>query len=430
MDIVIVSQYLRNIEKLEGNNSRFIYLANLLSENNDVEIITSNFMHAPKTHAKKVEQPINYKITAIDEPGYCKNVCLKRFYSHSVLAKNIKKYLKKRRVPDYIYCAIPSLDVAKVISQYCKKENVRFIIDVQDIWPEAFKMVLNVPILSDIIFKPMMIKANKIYSAADNIVAVSETYANRALKVNKKSDKAHIVYLGTEKESFDSLAKEEIYANNMDTCCQEIVSNIINHNDKSTVRLVYVGTLGHSYDISLVLSAMRKLPQDNLQNLQFIVMGDGPKKEQFENEAKGLPVFFTGRLSYQQMVWILTKCDISVNPIVSGAAQSIINKHMDYAMSGLPVLNTQECVEYRNLIDEYEMGLNCECGDSQDLANKMLELIEDEQMREEMGQNARKCAEDKFDRKNSYKQIYKIIMGEGQIKYENTNNEYHYEMVD
>ena len=45
MDIVIVSQYLRDIECFESNNSRFVYIAKLFakSDENNVEIITSDF---------------------------------------------------------------------------------------------------------------------------------------------------------------------------------------------------------------------------------------------------------------------------------------------------------------------------------------------------------------------------------------------------
>ena len=42
------------------------------------------------------------------------------------------------------------------------------------------------------------------------------------------------------------------------------------------------------------------------------------------------------------MVGMLGVCDIAVNSISKGAAQSIINKHGDYAAAGLPVVNTQE----------------------------------------------------------------------------------------
>lgn len=56
--------------------------------------------------------------------------------------------------------------------------------------------------------------------------------------------------------------------------------------------------------------------------------------------------------SYPEMCGRLVACYIAVNPITHGAAQSIINKHGDYAASGLPVVNTQECEEYRNLVGE------------------------------------------------------------------------------
>lgn len=70
------------------------------------------------------------------------------------------------------------------------------------------------------------------------------------------------------------------------------------------------------------------------------------------------------------MCGILKSCDIAVNPIMHGAAQSIINKHADYAASGIPVLNTQESKEYRKLVDEYKMGFNCDSNDANDLAKK------------------------------------------------------------
>ena len=40
-------------------------------------------------------------------------------------------------------------------------------------------------------------------------------------------------------------------------------------------------------------------------------------------------------MSYEDMVQTLVQCDIAVNPIIKGAAQSIINKVGDYAAAGL-----------------------------------------------------------------------------------------------
>ena len=398
MDVVIVAQYLRNIENLNENNSRFVYLANLLStkENTNVEIITSNFMHGGYKHAEHIEQPKNYKITAIHEPGYRKNISLKRFYSHKKLAINIGKYLNNRKKPDCIYCAIPSLDVAYVVAKYCKKNNVRFVIDIQDLWPEAFKMIINIPIISDLIFFPMKYKANYIYKQADGIVGVSNTYCERALKVNKKCRKTYTVYLGTNLDTFDKNSK---------------INTQLTKKDER-LWMMYCGTLSHSYDLITVFNALDILKKMDEPLPYFIIMGDGVKKGEFEKyaEKKNVDCLFTGRLDYSEMCGVLCKGDIVINPIVASSPASIINKHGDYAASGLPVLNTQTSEEYRNLIEKYKMGFNCRSENPEDLAKKILILSKDKDLRIEMGKNARKCAEERFDRKNSYKEIINLIM--------------------
>lgn len=398
MDIVIVSQYLRNIEYFESNNSRFVYLAKLFakSDENNVEIITSDFNHIKKEKFNKVGELTGIKITACHEPGYPKNVCLKRFNSHKKLSKNIKEYLEKRRKPDIIYCAIPSLAVGKIVAQYAEKNGVRFVIDVQDLWPEAFKMVFKIPLLSNAIFYPMKRQANYIYKCADDIIAVSETYCNRALKVNKKVKKGLSVFLGTDLNYFDE--------------CKE--KNNVEFND-NIIRIVYIGTLGHSYDILLIMKAIKILNNQGIKNIKFIVMGDGPLKDDFEKFAKEKHINceFTGRLEYEKMVGLLCSCDIAVNPIKKGSAGSIINKVGDYAMAGIAVVNTQASLEYKEIVEKYKIGYNSSDNDLSDLVVKMKRLIKNKKLRDEMGRNNRNLAEEKFDRKKTYNQIVKIIEG-------------------
>ncbi len=176
--------------------------------------------------------------------------------------------------------------------------------------------------------------------------------------------------------------------------------------------LAYCGSLAASYDLKIVMDAMIILKQRGYKPPKFIIMGDGARKTEFENYAieKNIDAFFTGRLPYEEMCGVLSACDMTVNPIAAGSAGSIINKHGDYASSGIPVLNTQESPEYRNLVEKYKMGFNCENGNAESLAEKMQILIEDEQLRLEMGRNARRCAEEKFDRRNSYRELIKAIL--------------------
>ena len=396
-DILIITHF--TVVPGEAGNSRFNYIADKIDyDTANVEIITTDFSHLKKSKrdvSEELRNEVSYKLTMLAEPGYAKNISLQRFYSHYIMGKNLKEYLKQRELPDVIYCSIPSLDVARVAAKYAEENNIRFIIDVQDLWPEAFKMAFNVPILSDLIFYPMKRQADYIYGQADEIISVSQTYADRALESNNKCNSVNSIYLGTDLGDFDDTAKHNKF---MDK-------------PEDEVWLAYIGSLAASYDLIPVIDALKMLKDKGITNIKFIVMGDGTLRSKFEEYAKEKEIYadFTGFLNYKDMVKILTVCDIAINPIKKGSAGSIINKVGDYAAAGLPVINTQESMEYRNLLNEYEAGVNCINGDSNDIADKLLELIENEDKRYEMGKNNRRLAEERFDRNKTYKSIIDII---------------------
>lgn len=393
MDIVIIAHFIT--EFVKDGTSRFVYLAEQLSQSHNVEIVTSKFDHITKKQRTTQEYDLKTKITLLDEPTYKKNVCLQRFVSHKSFGKQVKKYLASRQKPDVIYCAVPSLDCAYYAAQYAQKHNIKFIIDVQDLWPEAFKMVFKVPVISDVLFYPMMKKADHIYSCADKIVGVSKTYCERAKKVNKKGAECIPVFLGTKLDLFDKYVQE----------------NKIERNDDKFI-LGYCGTLGHSYDIKCVLDAMIHLRNNGHDNISLWVMGDGPLKNDFEKYAldNQLDVVFYGRVPYPKMCGLLASCDVCVNPITKGAAQSIINKHGDYAASGLPVISTQETSEYRELISDNNCGINCECSNHQNVAEAIILLKEKNQEYYDMAENSRRVAEEQFDRRFCYQRIIEQVI--------------------
>jgi glycosyltransferase involved in cell wall biosynthesis len=395
-DVLMIAHFCNDMDG-KGNN-RFNYLAEFLAESGfRVELVTSDFSHTRKAGRDTGVQHPKYKLTYIREPGYKKNVSAQRFLSHHVLGMNLKKYLETRIKPDVIYCAVPSLDAAEAAAEYAEKNSIRFLIDIQDLWPEAFKMVFNITVVSETIFFRMKRQADRIYGAADEIIAVSRTYGSRALKASRKCREAHIVFIGAELDSFDRLAQENKTGSKPD----------------GELWLAYIGTLGSSYDIICVMDALKTLQDKGIRNIKFIIMGGGPQKEKFSlyAEEKNIYAEFTGILDYGKMAGLLASCDIAVNPIRRGSAGSIINKHADYAAAGLPVVNTQESPEYRSLLEEYNAGLNCENGNSADLAEKLLLLYEDEELRKTMGANSRRLACEKFNRGCTYTEIAELIEG-------------------
>ena len=103
-------------------------------------------------------------------------------YSHRVAAKNLTALLEKEGDYDLIYCEIPPNDVALAAASYAKKKGIPFVPDVNDLWPEAMRMVLDIPVVSSMIFHPLQRDAEKVYSLVSGIVGTSDEYRDRPLK--------------------------------------------------------------------------------------------------------------------------------------------------------------------------------------------------------------------------------------------------------
>lgn len=397
MDILLVCNYWHF--EFEKQSSRYRTMADIMAAHKgfEVEVVSSTFRHQTKKQ-RDLEYIKNisaeYKITLLYEPDYRKNVSLKRIYSHHCFAREVVKYLKSRKKPDIIICSVPSLAVGSAVTKFANSHNIKILIDIQDLWPEAFKMAINIPVISDILFFPMMLQANAIYRRADRIMAVSNTYVQRGMSKNLKDNTGVSLFIGTDPQLVD----------------QEIKGKEV-EKPKNEFWIGYAGALGHSYDICLIIDAIAILYKKGYTNIVFKVMGEGILCEQFVKYARKVSVNcdFMGFLNYGDMISTLMACDIAVNPIAGGSVSSIINKVSDYAMAGVPVVNTQNSEEYRELLDKYKCGLNCKNGNSVSVANAIKKLYDDDALREEMRCNAKKMAYECFDRQRTYPKIISII---------------------
>ncbi|RBP66968.1 glycosyltransferase involved in cell wall biosynthesis [Brevibacterium sanguinis] len=374
------------------SNNRFSSLAGTIARRGaEVELVTSSFLHRTKTQ-RDTSAPGNplFTTTYVNEPAYRGNVSVGRLRSHRVLGRSLADYLRKRSAPDVVYCAVPSLEVASAATDFAKRHGVRLILDVQDLWPEAFEMVLRPRWAARCALAPLRIHADRIYRAADAVVTVSETYSQRVAEARDDGAEVTTVYLGTDLRRFDSYLPKR-------------------PPEAGFLELAYVGTLGHSYDLPAVFDALRALRRDG-HRMRLHVMGSGPFEGRWRHDTQDLPdeVVFHGRLDYPEMVSRLRGCDIAVNPIVPGSAGSIINKVGDYAAAGLPVVNSQECEEYRALLDAYGAGISC-APTSSAIASALAELASDPLLGER-GQGSRRMAEERFDRGVTYERLGEMVL--------------------
>lgn len=403
--VMMFAQAVRLADEVAGLD-RIAYAAELLVRNGyEVTLVTSSFQHWEKKHRDVSDEKygkLPYNVVFLNEPGYKKNIGFSRIRSHEVLNTEMIRFLRDNGDDyDLFWGQIPPNNIAATISIYASTHNKPFIVDVNDLWPEAMRMVIDVPVVSDLLFHVFVSDARTVYRHASACCATSDEYAKRPDKDRDEPIDKTIVYVGGDIDRFDA----GVNAN----------AGFIEKDDNE-FWVTYAGTLGKSYDIATLIEAVDLaspiISEKNGKHVKLMVLGDGPDRENLEKIAErheNVEAIFTGYISYESMAAVLYRSDVLVNSLIHGAPQSIVSKIGDYLAAGKPMINTGESKEFRKKVDLEGFGKNVEPGDANALANIIEMLARNDSMRKIMGTKARNVAIREFDRKRSYEKIVTIV---------------------
>ena len=178
----------------------------------------------------------------------------------------------------------------------------------------------------------------------------------------------------------------------------------------------YSGNLGRSHDYGTVLGAAEQL-RDN-SDVVFVCIGGGHLMPRLSEEVKrrDLPNFrFFGyqpqailrqSLSLPDLHWI------SLNPQLEGLI--VPSKFYGIAAVGRPVIAV--CAkdgEISRLVQQYRCGIVVEPGDADGLANTIVQLSQDAEMRDLMGRNARAMLDNNFTRSRALASWQNVVANVG-----------------
>ena len=381
----------------EKGLSRLHWLAEFFVRSGfETELVTADFQHWEKRRRtpedmERIRKASACKVTFIREGAYTKNIDPKRILSYRTLAKNVKKYLDSNEY-DLVYALIPDNRLCAVAGKYAKKRGVPFMVDVEDLWPEAMRMVLDIPVVSDVLFSYFTVNAKRAYRAADAVVGSSDEYRDEPEKYGVHPSRSLTVYVGTDIARFDQGASK--YKQKAEKPAGEFW-------------VTYAGTLGTSYDLATLIEAAALLKQRGVSDIKAVLLGAGPEEEKLKAlaEKTGADVFFAGYRPYEEMAAWLKASDVTVNSLVAKASQSIVSKIGDYLAAGRPMVNTGLNKEFKAKVLQDGFGLNVAPGDAAALADVIETLYRSPDSRAEMGRRARAVAEAQFNRPVSYMQI-------------------------
>ena len=163
----------------------------------------------------------------------------------------------------------------------------------------------------------------------------------------------------------------------------------------------YVGVMGRQEGIELLLCAVRSIVDvRNRHDIHFGLVGGGTSLAEMQALAAKLNiedyVTFTGRVPDDELLAMLNTADVCVNPDIANEMndKSTMNKVMEYMALGKPIVQF-DLTEGR--FSAQEASLYARRNDPDDLAAKMVELVDDAARREAMGERGRRRVENELE---------------------------------
>lgn len=245
----------------------------------------------------------------------------------------------------------------------------KFLFDHHDINPELYEAKFG---RRDLFYRLMLAWERWTFRTADISIATNESYRRIAIeRGGMPADKVYVVRSGPSLERL------------------KILPPVPALKRGRRFLVGYVGVMGQQEGLQYLLQAARHIVHERgRDDVHFGLVGGGPSLEELKALAVELEVAdhvtFTGRVPDQDLLEMINTADVCVNSDEHNEMndKSTMNKIMEYMALGKPIVQF-DLTEGR--FSAGEASSYARPNDSVDMAEKILELLDDPERRERMG---------------------------------------------
>lgn len=316
---------------------RYPWLARALQQKGaEVTMLSAGFSHF---HKQTRETPANWNgitFRLIPVPPYRQNISLARFWSHTVFAYRAWLWLRQNADQfDLIVSALPPVELNVLLSRFAKRKHIPFILDIQDLWPEAWLSAL--PGWLSALLLPFVIgRRNRCLQRVTALCSVSADYLAR---LPAAAPATAVWPLGMGGDITGGSPCE-----------------LLPPRRPGELRLVFLGASSRVPPLEALLRHADKLPAD----ISLICIGRSPL---FQNAPPpGGQVFFFHDLPEAQKYSLLQDCDVGLVFADPDLQSRFPNKCFSYWQMGLPLISTIEGGELQHLLEHYPQLGHSLCG--------------------------------------------------------------------
>lgn len=272
-----------------------------------------------------------------------------------------------------------------------------FILEIRDIWPESIQAV-GAKIPKPIIFV-LEIMEKIMYKSAKHIVTVGDGYKSRLIEKNVAKNKISVIMNGVDSTNFYPKEKN----NNL----------LEEFNIKNKFVISYIGTIGMACGLKVVINAAKILKEKKLDDISFMLVGDGAIKDELEQEVKNTKldnIIFTGLRPKKEIVDWINLSDISLVHLKKTDLFKTVmpSKIFESAACKIPILIGVDGFA-RQFVETANAGIYFEPENVDGLVNAIVKFYNDKELIKELGENAFNNIALKYNRDNQAAKYLEVM---------------------
>jgi glycosyltransferase involved in cell wall biosynthesis len=293
------------------------------------------------------------------------------------LGRRLPKLSPEIEKPDVIIGS--SVHLLAVLAAYwvAKRHRARFIMEVRDLWPQT---IIDMGEMSgrNPIVKTLQFLERFLYRRAERIITLLPLAHEHITSCGVPQEKIVWIPNGVDLSRFEGVKPRGM--------------------SNGEFRVMYLGAHGQANAIDVLLQAAKIVQDRGYQEIQFILIGDGPEKPRLiklGRELKLRNVEFRDPVPKSKVPKVLKEADATVfilNDLSLYRYGISLNKLYDYLAAGRPAILAGNPVN--NPVREVDCGLTVPPRNPEALANAIIELSRmPKEEREAMGRRGREYVE-------------------------------------
>ncbi len=271
----------------------------------------------------------------------------------------------------------------------------KWVFEIRDLWPDGgIEMGL---IKGKWVIKFASFFEKLIYRQADFIVTASDGQQQVLIEKGVSKNRIGIIYNASDNDLFGEVKS-------------------LTQVQKSTISgnkfFLHIGSLGFIHNVNYIIEAANHLKILN-SNILVLLIGDGKERIDLEKKVNALKlnnVIFLGQMQKNEIVPWLSNCVGTLFCTLNFPVQNTCspNKVFDSFAASKPVIQTTEGW-IKDVFEKYECGINVHPERPIEMADAMIEYVDNYSKSVEHGQNAKKLALTKFSRDILAENYYQFL---------------------